>query len=288
MAVLAFTKPGEKVIVQPPVYFPFFTAVKNHQRELVYNPLIEKEGKYYMDFVDLEKKIDKKTRLLFLCHPHNPVGRLWSPGELKTLAEICIRKNVLIVADEIHSDLILNGNVHVPFASLSDETAKISLTTISPSKTFNLACLSTDALIIPDPEIKKLYEKILDDLHIGMGNIFGNISLEAAYNHGDQWLSELLDYLNTNLRILNEFLSLKIPGIRVIQPEATYLVWLDFRGLGMNHKKLKDLIIHKAKLGLGDGMLFGPGGRGFQRINIALPSSGLLLALERLEKALML
>jgi cystathionine beta-lyase len=286
MAVLAFSEPGEKVIVQAPVYFPFFTAVKNHGRELVYNQLIEKNGRYEMDFDDLEKKADDKTRILLLCHPHNPVGRLWSRDELETLTDICVRKNILIVSDEIHSDLMLNGNKHIPLASLSQKAADISLTCIAPSKTFNLAGLSTSALIIPNETHKKTYEKMLDALHIGMGNLFGTISLEAAYNEGEEWLEELLGYLDKNLLLLNEFFRTRIPGVKVIQPEATYLVWLDFRCLGLNNKELKEFIIQKAGIGLNDGPSFGPGGEGFQRINIALPRVILQEALERLEKAL--
>ncbi len=285
MAVLAFTKPGEKVVVQPPVYFPFFTAVKNHGRELVYNQLIEKNGRYEMDFDDLERKTDEKTRLLLLCHPHNPVGRLWSKQELETLVEICARKNILIVSDEIHSDLMLNGNVHIPLATLSQKAADISLTCIAPSKTFNLAGLSTSALIIPNEFHKKVYDKMLDDLHIGMGNLFGLISLEAAYNFGEEWLEQLLVYLNQNLVLLNEFFLTRIPKVKIVQAEATYLIWLDFRELGFKNKELKEFIIQKAGLGLNDGPSFGPGGDGFQRINIALPRIVLVEALERLERA---
>jgi cystathionine beta-lyase len=285
MAVLAFTEPGDKIIVQPPVYFPFFTAVKNHGRELVYNELFEKNGRYSMDFDDLEQRIDDKTRMLLLCHPHNPVGKLWSKEELETLVEICSRKNILIVSDEIHSDLILNGNVHVPLATISQKAADISLTCIAPSKTFNLAGLGTSALIIPNEIHKKTYEKILDDLHIGMGNLFGIVALEAAYDHGEDWLGQLLDYLNGNLAILNEFFINRIPQIKVIQPEATYLVWLDFRALGLKGKELKEFVIQKAGIGLNDGPSFGPGGDGFQRINIASPREVLMQALERLEKA---
>jgi cysteine-S-conjugate beta-lyase len=285
MAVLAFTKPGDKVIVQPPVYFPFFTAVKNHGRELVYNQLIEKDGRYEMDFEDLEKKADENTRLLLLCHPHNPVGRLWSKKELQTLIDICDRKNILIISDEIHSDLMLNGNVHIPLATISQKAADICLTCIAPSKTFNLAGLSTSALIIPNENHKKEYEKVLDHLHIGMGNLFGITSLESAYNHGGEWLDQLLQYLNQNFRLLNEFFVSRIPGVKVIQAEATYLIWLDFRELGLNNKELKEFIIEKAGIGLNDGPSFGPGGDGFQRINIALPRQCLIEAMERLEKA---
>ncbi len=285
MAVLAFTKPGEKVIVQPPVYFPFFTAVKNHGRELVYNQLIEKDGHYEMDFDDLEKRADEKTRLLFLCHPHNPVGRLWSRQELERLVEICARKNILIISDEIHADLMLNGNVHIPLATISQTAAEISLTCIAPSKTFNLAGLATSALIIPNEAHKKTYEKTLDDIHVGMGNLFGIISMEAAYNSGEEWLDQLLDYLNQNLSFLNEFVNDRIPKVKVITAEATYLIWLDFRELGMKNKELKEFMIQKAGLGLNDGPSFGPGGDGFQRINIALPRNRLLEALEKLERA---
>jgi len=285
MAVLAFSNPGEKVMVQPPVYFPFFTAVKNHGRELVYNQLKEYNGNYEMDFEDLEKRIDEKTRILLLCHPHNPVGRLWSKQELETLVEICARKNVLIVSDEIHSDLMLNGNVHVPLATLSQKASEISLTCIAPSKTFNLAGLGTSALIIPNQDHRKKYEKILDDLHVGMGNLFGIVSLEAAYNEGEEWLEQLLVYLSENFKVLNKFFLSRIPEVKVIQAEATYLIWLDFRELGLKGKALKEFIIEKAGLGLNDGPSFGPGGDGFQRINIALHRAKLMDALEKLENA---
>jgi cysteine-S-conjugate beta-lyase len=286
MAVLAFTKPGDKVIVQPPVYFPFFTAVKNHGRELVYNQLKETNGRYEMDFDDLESKADDKTRLLLLCHPHNPVGRLWSKQELERLVDFCSRKNILIVSDEIHSDLMLNGNTHVPLANISQKAADISLTCIAPSKTFNLAGLSASALIIPNEIHKKTYEKMLDDLHIGMGNLFGIVSLEAAYNYGEEWLDQLLVYLSGNYSLLDDFFKTHIAKVKVIPAEATYLIWLDFRELGLKGKELKEFVIQKAGLGLNDGPSFGPGGEGFQRINIALPRESLLLALEKLKKAI--
>lgn len=285
MAVLAFTNPGDKVIVQPPVYFPFFSAVKNHGRELVYNQLLENNGKYEMDFEGLESQIDEKTKLLLLCHPHNPVGRLWTTNELERLVDICSRKNIIIVSDEIHSDLMLNGNVHVPLASISEKAAEISITCIAPSKTFNLAGLGTSALIISNPEHKKKYEKILEDVHVGMGNLFGIVSTEAAYNNGEEWLKQLLGYLNENYSILTKFFEDRIPKIKVIPAEATYLIWLDCRGLGLKGKELRSFVIEKAGLGLNDGPSFGPGGEGFQRINIALPKSELIKALERLEKA---
>jgi len=285
LCTLTYTRPGDSIIVQPPVYFPFFTAVKNHGRELVYNQLLEKNGHYEMDFDDLERRMDERTRLLLLCHPHNPVGRLWTKQELETLVEICARKNVMIVSDEIHSDLMLHGNIHIPLASLSEKAAEISLTCIAPSKTFNLAGLSTSALIIPNEGYRKTYEKMLDNLHVGMGNLFGIITLEAAYNEGEDWLRQLLAYLDENYKLLTDFFASRIPMVKVIPADATYLIWLDFRKLGLKNKELKEFIIDKAGLGLNDGPSFGPGGDGFQRINIALPRKSLLDALEKLEKA---
>jgi cysteine-S-conjugate beta-lyase len=184
LAIIAFTQPGEKVIVQPPVYFPFFSAVKNNNRNLVYNQLQEINGRYEMDFRDLEKKIDKKTKLLLLCHPHNPIGRVWEMDELNHLIEICADNNITIVSDEIHSDLMLYGKKHTPLASVSETAAKISVTCMAPSKTFNLAGLASSALIIPDPDLKRTFEKTADQVHIGMGNIFGMTAMQAAYEKG--------------------------------------------------------------------------------------------------------
>lgn len=285
MLVLAFTRPGDRIIVQPPVYFPFFSAVKSHRRRLVYNQLLEKNGRYEMDFEGLEKLIDPRTKMLILCHPHNPVGRLWDQEELKKLVDLCNRHQILIVSDEIHSDLVLGGKKFIPLATLSPEAATGSITCIAPSKTFNLAGLSTSALIIPDPEKRKIYEKKLEELHVGMGNLFGLVSLEAAYREGEEWLEQLLGYLDGNLNFLSAFLENRIPEIKLIRPEATYMAWLDFRALGMNDKELKEFVIKKAGLGLNDGPSFGPGGKGFQRINFALPSARLEEALRKLEKA---
>lgn len=285
MAVLSYTRPGEKVIVQPPVYFPFFTAVKNHDRELVYNQLRETNGRYEMDFEDLEKKIDDKTKLLLLCHPHNPVGRLWSKHELEQLVDICHRKKIIIISDEIHSDLMLNGNMHIPLATISPQAAEITVTCIAPSKTFNLAGLGSSALIISNEDLRKSYEKTLDHIHIGMGNLFGITSMEAAYNMGEDWLDQMLVYLNGNYEFMKEFFEKRIPKIKIIEAEATYLIWLDFRSLGLSDKALKEFVIQRAGLGFNDGPMFGPGGSGFQRINIALPRVMLKKALEQLEKA---
>ncbi len=284
MAVLAFTEPGDRIILQPPVYFPFFTAVKNHGREVAYNELICRDGNYYMDFEDLEKKA-ATAKMLILCHPHNPIGRLWKKEELESLLDICRRHHVLILSDEIHSDLILSEERHTPLLSLNNAD-EITTACYSASKTFNLAGLSTSFLISPNPELRQKYEKTLDNLHIGMGNLFGNEALIAAYTEGEEWLNQLLIYLRENIRFLENFLNRHIPLVHLTKTEATYLTWLDFRSLGMSDRNLKNFIIKEAGLGLNDGPQFGPGGRGFQRMNVALPRPKLAGALEILEAAI--
>jgi cysteine-S-conjugate beta-lyase len=285
LAILTYTQPGDKVIIQPPVYFPFFTAIKNHDRELSINPLKEKDGYYTMDFEQLESIIDKKTKMLILCSPHNPVGRVWTRDELITLAGICLKNNILILSDEIHADLTFNGFKHMPTASLSEAIAEQTICFIAPSKTFNLAGLSTSNLIIPNKQLRDQYSKLLDNLHIASGNIFGILATEVAYQDGLEWLNQLMQYLELNLNFLTSFIAEKLPQIKVIRPEATYLVWLDFRQLGLSQKELKEFIIEKAKLGLNDGSTFGSGGEGFMRINIACRRSLLIEALENLYRA---
>ncbi len=286
LAVMAFTKPGEKIIVQPPVYFPFYSAIKNNNRRIIYNQLEEKNGKYEMNLIDLGKKIDSTTKLMLLCHPHNPAGREWEPDILEKLIHICNKNNIIILSDEIHSDLMLHGKKHIPLATLSKSAEKISITCISSSKTFNLAGLACSALIIPEPNLKKLMDKVIDQVHIGMGNLFGLIASEAAYEKGEEWLEQLLNYLGGNLDLIQNFFRTRLPMIKFHVPEATYMIWLDFRELGLTKKQLSDLLVQKAMLGLNEGSTFGPGGNGFQRLNFALPRAILLKALEQLEKAL--
>lgn len=283
MLVMAYTSPGDSIIIQPPVYFPFFTAVKNHDRNLILNPLAYRNGKYEMDFDNLEAKIDHNTRMLILCSPHNPTGNVWSPEILSKLARICQKNNILIVSDEIHADLIYKGYRHVPTASLSDELAANTITCMAASKTFNIAGLSTSYLIIPNLQHRKRYEKVLDEVHVGEGNIFGFVATEAAYNGGDEWLNQMMAYLEGNLNFLKEFIEKYIPTIRVIVPQATYLVWLDCSGLGLEPDALKKFMIHEAGLGLNDGPQFGSHGEGFQRINIACPRQVLQEALKKLQ-----
>jgi cystathionine beta-lyase len=286
LLVLAFTQPGDKVIVQTPVYFPFFSAVENHERRLVYNPLIYSNGQYEMDFDDLESKMDGKTKMLILCNPHNPTGNVWSADALRKIGEMCLAHNVLLVSDEIHSDLIYNGYRHIPSATLSKEIAANTITCMAPSKTFNLAGLSTSFLVIPNEKLRMTYEKKLDQIHVGAGNIFGFVAMEAAYTYGSEWLDQLMAYLDGNVIFLEDFVKRHIPQIRVIRPQATYMVWLDCTQLKMAPSRLKEFMINKAGLGLSDGPLFGKEGEGFQRINIGCPRSVLYEALLKLQAAI--
>jgi cystathionine beta-lyase len=286
MLVMTFTEPGDKVIVQPPVYFPFFSSVKQNRRRLLRNPLFRKGRQYVMDLEQLKSRIDDQTRMIFLCHPHNPVGRAWTEKELRELADICLEHQILMVSDEIHCDLVLPGHSHIPLASLSPEIAAQTITCMAPSKTFNLAGLATSHVIISDEKLRKRFNTTLEQLHAGMGNIFGTVAAEAAYRQGDEWRRQMLQYVQGNVNYLDHFLKSHIPEIRMIRPEATYMAWLDCRGLGMEEQELKDFMIFKAGLGLNDGPMFGEGGKGYQRINLACPRSKVEQATRQLSEAI--
>lgn len=238
-----------------------------------------------MDYEDLKSKIDDRVKMIILCNPHNPTGNVWTREELTELAEICLRNKILILSDEIHSDLIFDGHKHTPLSSLNKEIAKNTVTLISASKTFNLAGLSTSAVISSNDKLLQKFSKTLDQIHVAQGNIFGNIAIETAYNYGHDWLEQLLIYLQNNVNYLIKYLTDNIPQIKPVKPEATYLVWLDCKKLGMDKSQLKRFFIEKAKLGLSDGPIFGEEGTGFQRMNIACPQQKLKTALERLNKA---
>jgi cystathionine beta-lyase len=285
LCVMAFTEPGDRIVVQPPVYFPFFTAVTNHKRELVYNQLEEHKGEYGINFDHLEARFREGIKMFFLCHPHNPVGRVWKRDELERLADLCVKYGVMVISDEIHSDLLLYGNRHIPFASLGSDVADLTLTCIAPSKTFNLAGLYTSAVIATNPELKKGYDRILDKVHVGGGGLFGQVAFEAAYIHGDAWLDQLITYLEKNFTMLGNFIQREIPGLTVSPLQATYLVWMDLSFLGLDDKELKKFIIGEARLGLNDGPMFGPGGEQHQRINIATTGATLQRGLEQLSDA---
>lgn len=284
LAVQVFTKPGDKVIVQPPVYRPFFTAVQNNGRELVCNPLKLESGRYYMDYKDLEAKFDPRTRMLILCNPHNPGGRVWSKDELLQLAELCRKHDVLILADEIHADFVYAGRSHVPLASLSEEIAQQTITCVAPNKTFNLAGLNTACTVIANKYLREEFDKMLENSGIQV-NLFGLIAMEAAYTHGEEWLEELLVYLSDNIDYLLEFFQSRVPQIKPIKPEGTFLAWLDCRGLGLTPEDLTDWMTKTARVALNEGSWFGTGGEGFMRLNFGCPREILKQGLERIEKA---
>jgi cystathionine beta-lyase len=285
MAVNAYTREGEKVIVQSPVYHPFFSVIKENKRELVYNTLIENDGYYRMDLDDLKQKIDPDTKLLLLSHPHNPVGRVWSPGELKELADLCLENNIVILSDEIHSDLVFQPHIHTPLSTLNDEIADITVTCVAASKTFNLAGLSSSAVIISNEKLRARFSHEVHKGHLYMGNIFGTIAMETAYSQGGDWLDQLLVYLKGNADLLADYTASNLPGISVRPPEATYLAWLDMKSLGMKSNQLRKFMTRDAGIGCNDGPSFGPGGTGFQRLNFACPRSILKKALLQLKQA---
>jgi cysteine-S-conjugate beta-lyase len=283
--VQAMTDPGDKIIIQPPVYFPFFSCVENNGRKLVYNQLVENNGAYSIDFDDLEHKMKDGARMLILCNPHNPVSRCWTRDELEWIGAKGIEHGVLIVSDEIHCDLVFEPYHHIPLASLSEEIARNTITCIAPSKTFNLAGLFTSSVIIPDDSLRRKFKVAEEKVHLS-ANIFGITAAEAAYRQGEAWLGELMHYLKTNVELVKDFLADNMPEISVSPAEATYMLWLDFRKLGIDAPELKKLLIEKAGLGFVEGPTFGPGGEGFQRMNIACPRIKLELALERIPSIL--
>lgn len=284
MATLTFTKPGDGILVQPPVYFPFFSAVTNHNRKLIENQLVYSDGKYTIDFNDFENKA-KGASMFFLSNPHNPVGRLWTKDELQKMGEICVKNNVIIIADEIHCDLTLPGFQYVPMASLSEEISGKTITCLAPSKTFNMAGMSTSSLVIEDETLRNQFEQTIEHVHVGSGNLFGNAASIAAYTHGDQWLDELLKYIENNFKLLDDFIKSEVPDLQLIKAEATYLAWIDFGRTGLSDDEIKQKLLYEAKLGLSPGTLFGSGGGGFQRMNLATPKTNILDALERLKCA---
>lgn len=285
LAVLAFTEPGDKIIVQPPVYFPFFTAVTDHKRTLAYNQLVMQNGRLCMDFDNLETLAKEGAKMLILSNPHNPGGSVWTKPELTKMAEICLKYNILIISDEIHFDLVFKPFKHIPVAGLSTEISMQTITTVAPSKTFNLSGFSTASVIIENDSLRRKFTTELDHLHIGGGNIFGNIASEEAYTHGDIYVDELMDYLAGNIDILENFVNEYLPKIKIIHPESTFLVWLDCTGMGMNDKDLNEFFLRKAKVGMNPGVMFGPGGEGFMRMNIGCPRATLLQGLTQIKDA---
>ena len=283
LSVLSMTGEGDKIIIQPPVYHPFFDVIKGNNRQLVENPLQkDAQGHYRMDFEHLRSIIDPQTKMMIIANPHNPVGRVWSRGELEELAEIAVEHNLIILSDDIHADFVYKPHVYTPLASMNDAIAQQTVTVTSPSKTFNIAGLSTSVVIIPSEDLRNKYRAKLKDMHLFLGNIFGNIAFEAAYNNGEAWLEELLVYLQSNVDFVTRYLAENIPAIKPVVPEGTFLMWLDFSALGLPHSKVKDILINQAKIALNDGKSFGQNGENHFRLNIATPKANLQTALEKL------
>ena len=286
-AVRAFTQPDDGVLTLEPVYYPFARAVKGNGRKPAVSQLAYKDGRYFVDFADFERKIvEGGVKLFILCSPHNPVGRVWTRGELTQMGEICLRHGIKIVADEIHADFVRPGYLHTVFASISPEFADSTVTCTAPSKTFNLAGLQNSNIFISSEQMREAFEREVSRTGYGEPNVMGIVSCQAAYAHGEEWLEELKSYLEENLNFVRTYLKAHIPQIRLVEPEGTYLIWLDCTALGMDSSKLDDFMYCKAGLWLDNGPLFGAGGAGFQRMNIACPRKTLAKAMQRLEKAI--
>jgi cystathionine beta-lyase len=285
--VRAFVSVGDRVLIQPPVYYPFYGAIENNSAELALNPLVYEDGRYRMDLADLEAKgRDPRVKLAILCSPHNPVGRVWTREELVRFGEICIDNDVLVVSNEIHGDLIYKDHIFTPFANVSDAFAQNSVTCTSPSKAFNLAGLQTSCIVIPNHDLRSRFERIIQGNGLfGIGT-FGVVALQVSYDHGEEWLFQLLEYIEGNLEYLERYVAEHIPKLTVVRPEGTYIVWLDCRTLQLGKWELKQLMLEEARVYLDEGFIFGSEGEGFERINIACPRAILVEALDRIRHAI--
>lgn len=284
-ALQALTEAGDGVLIMPPVYHPFFAIINQNHRTVIESPLVNNGSHYAIDFDDLDRKLPLAKVLLF-CNPHNPVGRVFTREELQQVASLCRKHNVTIISDEIHSDLIMKPHRHIPMASLDEETAARTLTLMAPSKTFNLAGLSTSVAIAGDESIRSRMNAQIEAWHVGSCNIFGSAALEAAYNGGDEWLEQLLEYLSGNMDYVVDFVGKHLPGVATRKSEGTYMMWFDFRALSMSADELNDFIVQQAGLGLNQGTMFGTGGEGFMRINLATSRATVEKAMSQLRDAL--
>lgn len=286
MVVNVFLKEDEKVIVQPPVYHPFFLTPEGNHRKVVRNPLRKLENGYYeMDFENLEEVTDEKCKLLILSNPHNPAGLCWSKETLQRLAHFCYMHKILVISDEIHCDMALWDNKHVPFATVSEKAAQSSITFSAPSKTFNIAGIVSSWAVVPNDEIREKFYSWLEANEMNAPHIFSPIATIAALRQGEDWRRQMLHYVEENIDFVIDYCKENIPAIRPLRPQASFLVWLDCRDLGLNHDELQDLFVDKAHLALNDGEMFGPGGEGYMRLNVAEPRSLLNQALEQLKEA---
>ncbi|MFJ1378170.1 MalY/PatB family protein [Capnocytophaga canimorsus] len=285
MAVQALTQPSDKVLIQPPVYFPFAMVVNNNHRTLVNSPLDFKDGQYHINFERLQRDI-KGCKLFLFCHPHNPGGRVWTKEEMQKVAEICHENNVIVVSDEIHADLTLPPFKHIPFATVSEKAKNNSITFASPSKAFNMAGFSSSYAVIENPEIRKKFQQYVEGNMLCDGNIFAFQTVVSAYKQGESWLNQMLDYVQQNINFLVDYIREHIPQIHVIVPQASYLVFLDFRPLKLSQEQIVHLCVDGAKLALNDGAIYGEEGEGFMRINLACPRSVVACALKQLKEAI--
>jgi len=286
VAIQTFTRPGDRVIIQPPVYPPFYRSIEGNGRVPLLNHLRYENGAYAMDLDHLESLIDARTRMIVLCSPHNPVGRVWSRKELERLGDIACRHDLIIFSDEIHSDLVYAGNRHVPAASIDPEVAARTITGIAPSKTFNVAGLKASVIITPSRKIREEFDRAQENIFgLYNANIFAIAASEAAYRFGAPWLDELLPYLEENVRVTEDFLQNELPEVRAPHPEGTFLMWLDFSRFGMSPTEIHDTLLCAGKIGLNSGTSFGPGGEGFMRLNIGCPRATLTEGLERIRQA---
>ena len=287
MAVKAFTEVGDAVLIQQPVYYPFSEVIADNDRKVVSSDLVlEEDGKYHIDFADFENKIkENRVKLFFLCSPHNPVGRVWTKEEFAQIADICIRYNVVVVSDEIHEDFTYEGYTHTPFVNADERIRDFCITATSPGKTFNLAGLQISNIFISNAKLRHAFKKQIAAAGYSQLNTMGIVACEAAYTYGGQWYASLKNYLQANLDFAREYIAKEIPKVKLVEPEGTYLIWLDFRELSLCESELENLIVNEAKLWLDSGAIFGKIGEGFERINIATSRKVLEEALHRIKKA---
>lgn len=285
-AVQCFTLPGDEIIVQPPVYYPFFNVIRNNNRKIITNPLKEEEGRFVMDFQDFEAKISERTKMFILCNPHNPGGKVWSKETLSTIDEICSRHNVLVVSDEVHADMVHHGFRHTPYATVSETASAGSVTFMAPTKVFNMPGIVSSSYIIPNPEIRARFASFLEAAEMNTGNLFAYLTTVACYEKGEDWRRAMLEYVNSNVEFVTAYLKSNLPQIKPMIPEASFLIWLNCRELGMETDELHHFFAHKAGLGLNKGTAFGEGGEYHLRLNVACPRAILERAMSQLKTAL--
>ena len=286
MVVNVFTQPGDKIIIQPPVYHPFRLVPEHNGREIVMNPLRHEGDSYTMDFEQLEQVIDDKCRILILANPHNPIGITWDKATLARLADIAVKHNLIVISDEIHCDMALYGNKHIPFASVSENAARCSITFGAPSKTFNIAGIVSSYAIVPDETLREKFFAWLTANEMDMATIFAMVATEAAFSEGEEWRQQMLSHIESNIDFVDEYLKANIPEVRAIKPQASYLVWLDFSALGLEHEKLIDMLVNDAHLAMNDGAMFGIGGEQHTRLNVGTQRAVLEQAMSQLKEAI--